>query len=170
MLCWPLCYQSESILDSKPFSCTSHPHGPMYFVKDFLCSHALSFMEHLKLELLDCLVLKTFPKLYHVLNMLTMNCLAWNSQTLVTLHQVFLLISLHGLLPYMTSVGMLSERESLLTLGLQTDADTLGINMESSKEIREDLLQNQAIRLTDIHTRDSTPTQKLLAQPCLSIF
>jgi hypothetical protein len=70
----------------------------------------------------------------------------------------------------MTSVGMLSERESLLTLGLQTDADTLGINMESSKEIREDLLQNQAIRLTDIHTRDSTPTQKLLAQPCLSIF
>lgn len=48
---WPadLYAQSETTLDSKPFSYRTHPHGHVYFIKEFLCSHTLSFIVHLEL-------------------------------------------------------------------------------------------------------------------------
>lgn len=49
----PLWYQSETTIDSKPFSYKIHPHSQMYYIKESLCSHALSFTMHLELDWLD---------------------------------------------------------------------------------------------------------------------
>lgn len=37
---------------TRPFSCRIHPHGHVCVVKEFLCSHSLSFTVHLELECL----------------------------------------------------------------------------------------------------------------------
>lgn len=37
---------------TRPFSCRIHPHGHVYVVKEFLCSHSLSSTVHLELECL----------------------------------------------------------------------------------------------------------------------
>ena len=42
--------QSESKLDSRPFTHRTRRLGHMYFANEFLSSHTLSFIEHLELE------------------------------------------------------------------------------------------------------------------------
>lgn len=77
---------TETTLNSRSLTCKSHTHSHVCFVKGFLYSHALSFIEHLDLEWLlletwnrnDC-CLESFSKLYYVLNMWTMNSLVIDS-------------------------------------------------------------------------------------------
>lgn len=78
----------------------------MYFVKDFLSSHSLSFIVHLELEWLvpghmewEWWLPGNFPKVHCLLNTLTTNCLVLGSPSLiqidsVNLNQVFILTSL----------------------------------------------------------------------------
>lgn len=74
MACWPLCYCSETTLDS--FSYRTHPHVYRYIIKEILCSYTLHFIVHLKLEWL--LPRNLFPN-WSVSNISTVNYLAFDS-------------------------------------------------------------------------------------------
>lgn len=64
MVCWPLCCRGGSTSDSRPFSYRIQPHGHMYFVKELLCSHTLSFIVQLELKWLRELMLPGDPFKY----------------------------------------------------------------------------------------------------------
>ena len=114
MACWPLCYQAKTTLDSRSFSPRTYHHGHMYFAKDFLCSHTLSFIIYM--HGIGLIVAgKPLHKLYCVLNILKRNHLALNSMNLiqvedVNLYQVFIFTSPCCLLPCMTLTGTPSNR------------------------------------------------------------
>ena len=99
MVCWPICYYSGTLLESRPFNYRTHSQSSWSLVLwtgVSMYSH-LSFIVHLELGWLDWL-LSVFSQIVLRLK-LDQNLIQVDD---VNLHGTFIVISLWGLLPYMT--------------------------------------------------------------------